>query len=465
MDQLGFSRQIASAFVLIAATLMASGCQQGGGGLGQATFFHSPLERPRGNPQILAPAALYSNLGEKRATDGPAWTNHGATDFKTGGRRLNVYSPDTGKVRFYGAQVQGHLARNAGLPPVKIGHFAMLHFGNVAQLFVDPRQLRRQLNLPQRADTWWVHVVGRNDPITLGPGGQTTTLGRRRARAGTKRNAQGQWTNVIYYNQEFPIARTHGPDLHVLYYDTKASDYGDRADIRNALSVFNYRNPNPPVIHGLWLFSQNPRQGQSKRLIAGDAPAQARGTLDMALDGGVDVVVSASSFAMNNNNRAGIYRLAYRVDRFLGERELEDPPEGAVTGPGQRQMVPVIPETVMYTYAQVPAPAEDDNLVAATPKFTVPGAAGAQLSQFQAVDGIKRTAYAVTNTNGNDAGKWGLDQIAAFPDGDYLLTVKAWNIGQANGIGNAPTLRDSQLQKIVNVRTAGNNRRLTLSAP
>lgn len=458
MPTSGISKPLATFFILLLAATPFLTSRDAA-----AQFFQSPLEKPKGAPRILAPGALYSNLGEKRSGDGPAWTNHGATDFRTGNRRLKVYSPDMGKVRFYGAQVQGHTARNAGIPPVKIGRFAMLHFASVAQLNVDPRQLRRRLGLPAAAENWWVYVVEPTDPIILGVGRQPTTLKKKRARAGVKRNAQGQWENVIYYNRIFPVARTHGPDLHVLYYETKASDYGDRADIRNALSVFNYQNGNPPVIHGLWLFSQKLRQGQSKKLIAGAAPAQATGILDIALDGGVDVVASASSFQMNNNNRAGIYQIAYQVDRFLGAEEK--PPKETIQGPGGRTMVPVIPETIMYTYSQMPAPARDANLVATTPTFTIPGAAGAQLSQFQSVTGIKRTAYAVTNTNGNDGANWGLHQVAAFPDGEYLLTVKAWNIGQANGIGAAPTLRDAQVQTIVGVATNGNFRRLSLSNP
>lgn len=428
-----------------------------------AQHLQSPLEKPKGAPRILAPSALYSNLGEKRSTDGPAWTNHGATDFRTRNRGLKVYSPDTGKVRFYGAQVQGHTARNAGLPPIKIGRVAMLHFGNVARINVDPRQLVQRPGIPAVARNWPVYVVEPTDPIFLSEGGQPTTLKKKRAKAGAKQNAQGQWENVIYYNRNFPIARTHGPDFHVLYYETKASDYGDRADIRNALSVFNYQNGNPPVIHGLWLFSQKLRQGQSKALIAGSAPAQAAGILDIALDGGVDVVASASSFQMNNNNRAGIYQIAYQVDRFLGAEE--EAPKETIQGPGGRTMVPMIPETIMYTYSQMPAPAVDANLVAATPMFTVPGAVAAQLSQFQGVNTIKRTAYAVTNTNGNEGANWGLHNVAAFPDGEYLLTVKAWNIGRGNGIGAAPTLLDAQRQTIVGVATSGNFRRLSLSNP
>lgn len=427
-----------------------------------AQFFQSPLEKPRGAPRVLDPGKLYSNLGERRPGDGPAWLNHGATDFRTNNRKKKIYSPDTGRVRFYGAQVQGHTARDAGLPPIKIGRFAMLHFGNAARINVDPRQLVRRRGIPAAARNWPVYVVEPTDPIFLAAGAQPTTLNRKTAKAGVKRNAQGQWEPVIYFNRTKPIAKTHGPDFHVLYYETKASDYGDRADIRNALSVFKYENANPPIIHGLWLFSQNLRQGQSKKLIAGSAPAPAPGVLDMTLDGGIDIVASASSFRMNNNNRAGIYQIAYQVDRFLGE---EEPPKETIPGPGGRQMTPVIPETIMFTYSRMPTQGQDANLVATTPTYTIPGVVGNQLSQFQSVTGIKRTAYAVTNTNGNDGAHWALHNPQTFPDGDYLLTVKAWNIGQANGIGAAPTLRDVQVQVVVGVLTNGNLRRLSLSNP
>jgi len=309
-----------------------------------AQFFHSPYERLGAAPQEFDPALIYSNLGERRPTDGPAWTNHGATDFVTGNSRQNVYSPDTGKVRFYGAQVQGHLARNAGLAPVKIGRFSMLHFGNAAQLFVDPRQLRQRRGLPAQADNWWVYVIEPDEPFLRRVGGRQKTLKNKRVRGGVRQNAAGQWENVFFYNRKHPIAETHGPDLHVLYYETKASDYGDRADIRNALSVFNYKNENPPVIHNLWLFSQNLIQGQqSKKLIAGNAPNPAPEVIDIAQDGGVDVVVTASAFQKGNGvNRAGIYQLAYQVDRILGAEE--EHPKETIQGPGGRTMVPSIPQ-------------------------------------------------------------------------------------------------------------------------
>ncbi len=120
----------------------------------------------------------------------------------------------------------------------------------------------------------------------------------------------------------------------------------------------------------------------------------------------------------------------------------------------------------MFTYDRMPTQTQDPYLVADPPEFTFLGSpSSSQLSVFGKVDGVKRSAYCVTNTNGDDAPRWALDEVARFPDGDYLLTVTAWSIAQANGVGTAPTLQEAELARIVSVATAGDLRRLTLSNP
>ena len=404
------------------------------------------------------PTRLYSNLGEYRPRDAPAWLNHGATDF-VAPRNTPVFSPDVGRVRF-----GENSDRRAGQPPVKIGRFAFLHFNNVNDLPVNPRVLGD-------ADRWtWVVEPG--DPIWVVQGGgrvRTTLDDLNRGWApGVRRDGAGQWEPVFWYSRSEPIGSAGSePDLHVVYYDDPEAPYSRRGAIRNALSVLDYTNSDDPRIDMIRVFSQLPAAGPRTRLLDSAEPV-ARGVLDIRRHGGVDVVVTTSSFSRNRHRtRAGIYRLSYRVFRFLGEEELEDPPEGAEEGPGGRPMVPARTRAVMWTYDRMPTERQDERLVARTAAYPI--GAGAETSLFNLNRGNqdKYSAFVVTNTDGDDAEHWELEDVRAYPDGDYLLRVTAESIGRSRGIGRAPTLRESDASLALRVTTnaAGTHRELRLIRP
>ncbi len=436
------------------ACLGTLGCR-GGAARGGAQFFDWPI--PVGGRND--PRSLYSNLGEFRSpADSPFWLNHGATDF-VAPRGTQVYSPDVGQVRF-GEQSN----RNAGQPPVKIGRFAMLHFRDVNNLAVNPVVLNG--GRPTNAWTW---VVNAGDPIWVrdaqGRPKQTALRRRQKSLPGIRQNAAGQWEDVFWYNRAFSIGEAGDePDLHVIHYDTPDSVYGDRDKIRNMLRVIKYANRNPPEIQVVRFYSQKVVTGQAKERLL-DSDAVAAGVMNIQRHGGVDIVVTCSSFKQSATSRAGIYKLAYAIHRFVGENE--DPPPDAEQGPGRRMMIPVVAQTVMWTYDTLPTIAKDGNLVATNPVYPLPGPADISRFNLNASTQDKHTAYVATNTDGDDAAHWALEDTTRFPDGDYLVTITAWNIAASAGVGNAPRLGDRQVRLGVRVQTdgAGANRELRLFQP
>lgn len=414
------------------------------------------------------PRALYSNLGEYRSpADGPAWLNHGATDF-VAPEGTDVYSPDTGQVRF-GEQSD----QKSGLPPVKIGRFAFLHFADADSLNVNPLVLGDE--------TIWTWVVNPADPILVRDGGGTkeTTLEdlQRSVVRGVRRDGAGGLEDVFWFSRANPIGKAGPePDLHVLYYETAEAPYSDRRSIRNALTVLEYSNPNPPAIQLIRLYSQLAPNGRTKEFLASNERASSTGVMDIDRHGGVDVVVTCASFARNSAVRAGIYRLAYRIHRFLTDEELQEGrPEEAVRGPGRRFMIPVGDQETMWEYDDLPARGTDGNLVARNPQDTIltppplayplPGTDLVSRFNLTQQNQNKYSAYVVSNTGGDDAKHWELEDVTTFPDGEYLLTVTAWNIGQSNGIGRAPTLRDREAQVVVEVTTQNRRRTLRIKRP
>jgi hypothetical protein len=424
-----------SSLLLLAAAILIASCQGGGG----PKYFDWPIKVAKHDPRNL-----WSNLGEVRGAlgDGPNWLNHGATDFKTTGG-LSVYASDVGTVRF-GEDSD----KKSGQPPVKIGHFSMLHFKDVNNLNVNPAVLGDA--------TIWTVVVRPDDDIQLTPTGAVTTLRKLRKTIARGVRKQGSaWEQVFFYSINEPIGQAEGADLHTIYYETEDSAYKDVSDIRNVLSVIEYENPKLPEIQVVRLFSQKVVTGLARELIL-EAPGS--GVMSIANDGGVDIVVTSSSFA-TGDARAGIYELAWAVDRFL--TATEEVPPTSVTGPGNKKMVPVVSETIMYTYDRMPDRAKDENLVARLPKFVLPTG---DISSFNSVDTRKYTAYVVTNTQGDDAKHWELEDITKFPDGTYLLTVTARNIKKSHGIGVKPTLGEFALKYYVDVVTmhAGGDRKITV---
>jgi hypothetical protein len=380
------------------------------------------------------PVNLWSNLGEKRGDlgDGPNWLNHGATDFKPTSDNL-VYSPDVGKVRFGESS-----DKKSGMPPVKIGHFSLLHFQDVNHLYVNPADLGD-------ANRWTV-IVRPDDPIQQTSTGPVTSLRKlKKAKApGVLKNG-ANWEDVFFYSITEPIGLSNGPDLHVIYYETDSSAYSDVGDIRNMLSVIDYQNANKPEIQVVRFFGQKATTGLARAYIL-EAPGQ--GVMSIPNDGGIDIVVTTSSFA-TGNARAGIYELSWALHRMLAEGEQVG---GAIPGPNKKQMISVVPETIMYTYDQMPDKIKDANLVARPPWFVLPG--GGDISLFSAVDREKYTAYVVTNTNGDDTKHWELEDTTKFPDATYLLTIIARNIKKSNGVGVKPTLGERVIQYFVDVVTS-----------
>ena len=189
------------------------------------------------------------------------------------------------------------------------------------------------------------------------------------------------------------------------------------------------------------------------------------GRMDVARHRGVDIVVLASSFHRNNKNtRSGIYELAYSIHRLLGEEEAPPPGGEAIPVPGhpRRGMVVAVPETVMWNYNRLPMPDQDRNLVAKDEVYPLPGTARISLFNLNRSNEDKHTSYVATNVDGDDGGHWALEDTDTFPDGDYLLTVKARNIGHSNGIGNDPDLNEAVYYIGVRVETAAGARFRTL---
>jgi hypothetical protein len=414
-----FVRQF-SAIIGLAPLLLA--------GIGNAApqYFDWPI-----HVKQHSPVNLWSNLGEKRGDlgDGPNWLDHGATDFKPTSDNL-VYSPDVGKVRFGESS-----DKKSGMPPVKIGHFSLLHFQDVNHLYVNPADLGD-------ANRWTV-IVRLDDPIQQTSTGPITSLRKLKKTkvAGVLKNG-ANWEDVFFYSITEPIGLSNGPDLHVIYYETENSAYSDVGDIRNMLSVIDYQNADMPEIQVVRFFSQKATTGLARTFIL-EAPGQ--GVMSIPDDGGIDIVVTTSSFA-TGNARAGIYELSWALHRMLAEREEVD---GAIPGPNKKQMVSVVPETIMYTYRQMPDKIKDANLVARHPRFVLPG--GGDISLFAAVDREKYTAYVVTNTDGDDGKHWELEDTSKFPDARYLLTITARNIKKSNGVGVKPALDKRVIQYFVDV--------------
>lgn len=442
-----------SLLVFTALTLaLTSGCN--GGAAPPGPFYDWPIPV---TDAAKTPRSLYSNLGEFRgAGDSPFWYSHGATDF-VAPRGTPVYAPDKGQVRF-GEQSD----RNAGQPPVKIGRFAFLHFADVNHLAVNPAVLGDP--------TLWTWVVDPTDPIFVVRGGQPvqTTLqaeGKKSLR-GVRQNAAGAWEEVFWFSRAEPIGLAGSePDLHVIYYDDPAVAYSSRSSIRNALAVLSYRNSTAPNIQAVRFYSQNPVAGQGRERILDSDNMGVAGTMDTAQHGGLDIVVTTSSFQRNADTRAGIYKLAYAIHRFLTPQErLERPPE-AIKGPGGKLMLPIVPETVMWTYVRLPAPDKDRNLLAERTVFPLPGAAVISSFNLTGANQVKYSAYVVTNTAGDDALHWELEDLTKYPDGDYLVTISAWNIAQSQGIGLEPQLGRRDFQIGVRVSTAGTRRNLRLARP
>ncbi len=424
-------------WIAAGVVVICFGCRQGGA---PPKYFDWPTKNVAHDPRNV-----WSNLGEVRgaAGDGPNWLNHGATDFKTVAGLL-VYSPNVGRVRF-GEDSD----KKSGQPPVKIGHFAMLHFKDVNNLFVDPKVLGDA--------TIWTVVVRPEDNIQLTPTGAATTLKKQHKKVvrGVMKIGAA-WEEVFYYSITEPIGEAEGADLHTIYYETEDSGYKDVSDIRNMLSVIEFKNPKLPEIQMVRFFSQKVVIGLARALIL-EAPGT--GVMSIVDHGGIDIVVTTSDFA-TGDARAGIYELSWKVDRFLGANE-EVPPT-AVTGPGNKKMVPVVSETIMFTYDHMPERAKDENLVARLPRFVLPG--GANISLFNSVDTEKYTAYVVTNTQGDNDKHWELEDTSKFPDGQYLLTITARNIAKSNGIGVKPTLGEFALKYSVDLSTihAGKDRQITV---
>lgn len=437
---------------LIAGISSLAGCN-GGGAAPPGPFYDWPIPVDAAK----TPSKLYSNLGEFRgAGDSPFWYSHGATDF-VAPRGTRVFSPDKGQVRF-GEQS----ASNAGQPPVKIGRFSFLHFTDINNLAVNPAVLGDP--------TLWTWVVDPTDPIFIARAGQPvqTTLqaeGKKSLR-GVRRNTAGTWEDVFWFSRTEPIGLAGSePDLHVIYYDDPAAAYSSRGSIRNVLAVIAYRNTALPNIQVVRFYSQKPVAGQGRERILDSENMQAVGVMDTARHGGLDIVVTCSSFNRDDDTRAGIYKLAYAIHRFLTPQErLERPPE-AINGPGGKPMLPIVPETVMWTYDRLPEPSKDRNLLAERAVFPLPGANAISSFNLTGENQTKHSAYVVTNTAGDDALHWELENIARYPDGDYLVTISAWNIARSQGIGLEPQLNRRDLQLGVRVNTTGTQRSLRLARP
>ena len=65
----------------------------------------------------------------------------------------------------------------------------------------------------------------------------------------------------------------------------------------------------------------------------------------------------------------------------------------------------------------------------------------------------KHTSYVVTNIDGDDGRHWALEDTTTYPDGEYVVRIKAWNIAKSNGVGNAPNLNEVILDVIVSIET------------
>ncbi len=417
-------------------------------------FYDAPLgDKLSDRRKKFGPKHIYSTLGEFRGItgDAPRWFSHGAVDFAVSDG-VNVYSPDVGEVKFYGDG-----STNTGKPPVKIGHFAMHHFINTGRLEVDPKTLGDR--------TAHTIVVEPNDDIWVMRNGKRvkTTLRKHKFVAGVQEHPpnSGNWRKVFWFNRRFPIGQTSGPDLHTIYYNDPDASYHNRESIRNALRVFKYENSSKPVFGPIRLFAQKApatTSGHNKRFIA-DTENQKSGMINIDTDKGVDVAVVVSSFAKANlTKRPGIYRVAYSIYRFLKQGEQVE--QEVVKGPGNKRMVLARAEEVMFTYNGLRPASADKQLIAYSP-FRV-GHQNQHASYYQNVTEQKYTSFVVSNINGDDDKYWELDDKDTYPDGNYLLRIKAWNIKKAKGIGNEPDLSHKTKDTTLNILTdtTGKKRRI-----
>lgn len=418
-------------------------CQQRGGARASAVFYDSPIgDTLTKRRKTLAPGKLFSNLGEFRGAsgDGPTWFNHGATDF-VAPRNTNVFSPDKGEVKFFGGG-----ATNSGTPPVKIGRFAFLHFHNVTRLPMDPKTLGDR--------TLRTFIVDPGDPIWVVRGGRPrrTTLRRNKWVAGVKEEppGSGNWSKVFWYNRRASIGQTTGPDLHMLYYADARANYNNRASIRNALHVLKYKNSDKPKFGKFRLFAQKARNTAGNKKFIADNDQNRRGDMSIPDDKGVDVVIRVSSFGQSANNRAGIYKLSYTIYKIL---QPNDPfPGTVITGAGGRRLGEVRAEEVMYTYNSLLPPANDKQLVAYPPARVPPGGPASLFGNANPGQN-KHSSYVVSNTDGDDTKHWELENTTTYPDGEYVVRIKAWNIKKSRGVGNALELNEAVLDVIVSIET------------
>ncbi len=428
---------------IVALFGVIASCRQAGNTRATATFYDSPIGSTLSKRRnTLKPRKLLSNLGEFRGAsgDGPTWFNHGATDF-VAPRNTNVYSPDKGEVKFFGGG-----ATNSGTPPVKIGHFAFLHFHNATRLPMDPntlgdRSVRTFIVDPD--DPIWVLVQGRPRQTTLR--GNASVEGVKEEPPGS-----GNWKKVFWYNRRSAIGQTTGPDLHMIYYSDPAVDYNNRGSIRNALSVMRYENSVKAKFGKFRLFAEKAQNSAGNKKFIADNDQNRRGDMSIPDDAGVDIVIGASSFGQSKNNRAGIYKLSYSIYRIL---QPGDPFVGTIiTGAGGRRLGEVRADEVMHTYDSLLPTAKDQQLVA-YPPTRVPPDGPASLFGNANPGQNKYTSYVVSNSNGNDSKHWELENIGIYPDGEYVVRIKAWNINRSGGIGNVPVLNDAILDVIVSIET------------
>ncbi len=333
------------------------------------------------------------------------------------------------------------------MPPIKIGHFGLHHFNNSASLPIDPRTLG-----DPKAKTF---IVDPGDPITVIKGGvpiQATLKKKKKFIKGVWQNpTDNKWYPAFYYNRRFPIGNATGPDLHVTYYDSVTAGFRSRTNLRNALSVFRYKNSKPPAISHFRLFAQEGSTQVTtkgnKKFIA-DNIKNNQGTMDIPKDKGVDIVITTASFGQNSNSASGIHKLSYTVYKIL---IAGDTPSGPVINIGGKRAGEYKAQSIMHTYDSLLSINRDKQLIAHRPYYVPPTNGPASL--YTDVNKNKHTSFVVSNLSGDDTNHWELEDTGAFPDGEYIVRVRAWNIAKSNGEGNVPDLNEKIMDTKVLIET------------
>lgn len=405
---------------------------------------------------------VLSTFGEFRGQgsgDGIAFL-HSGFDIPETGRRLEVYSPDVGLVRRFGAAANGNpSAGERG--PIRVGHFAFNHITSIlakpgragmpedlkiyvvekgAGIFLMDKSAVKAENKRLKAKAKKAKTKkakAKFVPITT-VGQLTDALVKPakvegKPRIGLRKIAKDMYERVTFYPRTLPIGLGVGPtDLHIVYYDTADGPVTDRGNLRNPLPVMkNYANKKRP---GIGEVSLNANDKAEKRILllkkVGDS-----GIFTADMKGANFKALAFSDFAQV----CGVYQLEYEICNDKGQTS------------GRSRM---------WKFDELPSDADSKLIVDENLSF-FPGAKAFDKKT------IKKTVYRFTRSVGgviSDRNHFELEDVVKWSDGSYTLLIWLQNIAKSNGIGVAPSVNEVKYCFGFSVKTVGKvSRKITVT--